>query len=399
MKAIDVAHETFHSLDTNRARSFLTILGIVIGIAAVVVMTSLIGGVKNTVINSMGLDAARVVNIYPPNGVQERQLDAIRLQLPEFEFLDSESFAYIDYTHQGEPVSVYVTGVTSQTFNALRNESISKGRFFTEEEILRGSPVLLLDLDGVRLLYGDPNFNPVGQQITLGNTRFEVVGVMDRMWGNNFSLDAYAPKAVVIDRLNGEESTWNIIGKVCQGTDTDAAAEHAQQVFESVLRIPSEGEGVMVSTMASAIEELENAMFIFQILAIAVSSIALLVGGIGIMNMMLTNVTERIREIGLRKAIGATKKDITTQFLSESIALCLTGGVIGTIFGYTGSWIGALVIRQLGSEMGLASFSPAISFGSVMLVVGICVGIGVVFGYYPARRAAKMDPIEALRYQ
>ena len=400
MRAIDIAHETVHALDTNRARSFLTILGIVIGIAAVVVMTSLIGGVKNNMINSMGLDAARVVSIYSPNTVSEKQLDTIRMQLPEFEFLDTESFGYVELNHKDEPLSAYITGVTSQTFNATHNESIYTGRFFTEEEILTGAPVILLDRDGVRLLYDDPDFNAVGQQLKLGNTSFEVIGVIDRMWGNDFSLDVYAPKKVVKNKFDSMDESGNIIAMVTEGTDVDKAGEHARDVFAKVLRIPEENkEDIYINTMKTAIEELENSMFIFQALAIAVSSIALLVGGIGIMNMMLTNVTERIREIGLRKAIGATSHDITTQFLCESIALCLAGGVIGTILGYTGSWIGALVIRQIGSDMGLSAFSPAISFGAVMLVVGICVAIGVIFGYYPARRAAKMDPIEALRYQ
>ena len=400
MKAIDIAQETLHALDTNRARSFLTILGIVIGIAAVVVMTSLIGGVKNNMINSMGLDAARIVNVYPPNGVNERQLDAIHMQLPEFEFLETEAFANTEYNHKGNPLPTSITGITSQTFNAVHNEPIFAGRFFTEEEILTGAPVIIIDRDAVRLLYDDPEFNAVGQQLKLGNFNFEVIGVVDRMWGNDFSLEVYAPKKVVMDRLNGEDSTWNIIGMVTEGTDVDVASEHARDVFAKVLRVPEENkEDVYVNTMTAVIEELENAMFIFQALAIAVSSISLLVGGIGIMNMMLTNVTERIREIGLRKAVGATRRDITTQFLCESIALCLTGGVIGTILGYTGSWIAALVIRQIGTDMGLAAFSPSISFGAVMLVVGICLSIGIIFGYYPARRAAKLDPIEALRYQ
>lgn len=128
----------------------------------------------------------------------------------------------------------------------------------------------------------------------------------------------------------------------------------------------------------------------------SVASIALFVGGIGIMNMMLTNVTERIHEIGLRKALGARRTDITRQFLFEAIALCLIGGVVGVLFGYLGAWGLAGIVGIFNSTF---SITPTITFSTVAIVAGICIAIGVVFGYYPARRAARLNPVEALRYQ
>jgi putative ABC transport system permease protein len=157
---------------------------------------------------------------------------------------------------------------------------------------------------------------------------------------------------------------------------------------------------IWVQTLSSVIDELNSMMLAFQLLMTSVASISLLVGGIGIMNMMLTNVTERIREIGLRKALGARARDITRQFLLESVCLTLVGGIIGMALGYLGAFALA------GAAGGLLGYSsegvaivPYIDVQSMLLVAGICVAIGIVFGYYPARRAARLDPVESLHYQ
>ena len=164
----------------------------------------------------------------------------------------------------------------------------------------------------------------------------------------------------------------------------------------------SSDEGyVYVQTAQALIDQLDATTATFRMLALAVASISLLVGGIGIMNMMLTNVTERIREIGLRKALGARRGDITGQFLLESVTICIVGGVIGVGVGYGGAWLLASVAGSALSSMmgGSGELVPVISPATVAMATGICVGIGVVFGWYPARRGAKMDPVEALRYQ
>ena len=152
--------------------------------------------------------------------------------------------------------------------------------------------------------------------------------------------------------------------------------------------------------MSSMIEELNSMMLAFQVLMTSVASISLVVGGIGIMNMMLTNVTERIREIGLRKALGAKARDITRQFLLESVCLTLVGGIIGIVLGYLGAFgLAGVAGGLLGYEGEGIAIVPYIDVQSMLLVAGICVAIGIVFGYYPARRAARLDPVESLHYQ
>ena len=182
----------------------------------------------------------------------------------------------------------------------------------------------------------------------------------------------------------------------------EAVATHSREWFANRLQIPEDEQenSIYVVTSESIIKELDATMMSFEVLMTSVASISLLVGGIGIMNMMLTNVTERIREIGLRKALGARSRDITRQFLLESVCLTLVGGVLGMAVGYLGAFaLSGLAAGMISYGEEGTAVTPYLDLKTMLMVAGICVAIGIVFGYYPARRAAKLDPVESLHYQ
>ena len=304
-----------------------------------------------------------------------------------------------------------VVACEPEYFSAMGYEA-ARGRLFDAEEAEEGATVVVLGGSSVKNLFGSPDADCVGQSVRIGSNQYTVIGVVDE----GFSYDndiCYLPAETAVTRLIGQGgyNSWQILGFAREGSDMYAVAANTESYLYQRYNIPYPEEGqtsfssdegyVYVQTAQALIDQLDATTATFRMLALAVASISLLVGGIGIMNMMLTNVTERIREIGLRKALGARRGDITGQFLLESVTICIVGGAIGIGVGYGGAWLLASVAGSaLGSMMGASgAIAPVISPATVAMATGICVGIGVVFGWYPARRAAKMDPVEALRYQ
>ena len=316
MKIGDLFYETWHALSANKGRSLLTILGIVIGIAAVIAMTSLIAGIQNTLMGEMGFEQARQVSIsaYSPDGVTFDDLDKLERGMPEYEALTGAAYASAEITGaDGQPVYMGITGVRPDYFGVMGSK-LKEGRFFTDAEN--------------------------------------------------------------------------------EGTDMDRLVETTQAYVAQYFNLDQ--ESVYVQSLDAVIKQMETMMMSFSLLMGSVASISLFVGGIGIMNMMLTNVTERIREIGLRKSLGARRRDITKQFLLEAVMLCVAGGVFGIVFGFLAAWGLGQVIGAVQPGM---TVTPVLAPGVVFGAVAVCVAIGVVFGSYPARRAAKLDPVESLRYQ
>ena len=207
------------------------------------------------------------------------------------------------------------------------------------------------------------------------------------------------PYSTYSARLTGTKTISQVFGYARENADMKALADETKSWLLDWFNIPSAQaeDRVTVMTLSSIIEQMNATLMSFQVLVTATASISLLVGGIGIMNMMLTNVTERIREIGLRKALGARASDITKQFLCESILICIMGGVIGIALGYAGAWgLAGSFSSMITLETGI---TPIITPNIVMITSGICIGIGLIFGYWPARRASKLNPVESLRYQ
>ena len=388
MSTRDLVQEALHSLEANKGRSLLTILGIVIGIASVIAMTSLIGGIQNSLVNSLGLNAARMVQIYSSQELTESDIEKLQKLVPQIEqigIVDSGDKSYTVMAH----------GVDSDMLDAVGASKLVAGRVYSQAESQSGSRVALISRGGADQLYGNEQ-DALGKTIKVSNGEVQIVGVIDGGSDSMGSLTLYMPRETIAGLFGDENPSFpSVTALAAEGTDMDELCKTIESKVRAMKGISEDDEydSVSATSMKSAIDALNSFM---------VASISLLVGGIGIMNMMLTNVTERIREIGIRRALGASRRDITAQFLAESSALCVTGGLLGVLIGYLLAWslamfaAGSGVLNELGAS---GEITPSFSIATVLLAFGVSVGIGVIFGFYPARRAAKLNPVECLRYQ
>ena len=411
MTAADLGREALRSLEANRGRSFLTILGIVIGIAAVIAMTSLIGGVRNGLVSGMGLNAARLIYISSGAPLDEDDLADLARLMPDYEAIEGSYSGFSQVKAGDKTINCGITGASTTYLDMTGvGAKLAEGRLFTEQEAQSAARLAVIGRNGVEAFFGSATADAVGQTIQLNNKNYTVVGVIDDgMTGTDY-VNAFVPNEVAKkDFSGGWEYLSSIVGLAREGADIEALQAQTVAQVAKIKHIDEADTESMVSvySMKSAIDQLNTFMMSFQLMIGSVAGISLLVGGIGIMNMMLTNVTERIREIGVRRALGARGRDITCQFLTESAALCVAGGILGTIAGYAIAWGLAYLASATGFDLGSATgmstngaaLVPAINPAAIALAVGVSILIGLVFGYYPARRAAKLDPVECLRYQ
>ena len=405
MSTRDLIQEALHSLEANKGRSLLTILGIVIGIASVIAMTSLIGGIQNSLVNSLGLNAARMVEIYSSQELNDSDVEKLRKMVPQIEQIGIVDSAYSEYKVGDKSYTVMAQGVDSDMLDAVGASKIVAGRTYNDIESQSGARVALISRGGAEQLYGGKEQDALGKTIKVSSGEVQIVGVIDGGSDSMGSLTLYMPRATIAELFGDDNPSFpSVTALAVEGTDIDELCKTIESKVRSMKGISEddEYESVMVSSMKSAIDALNSFMGAFSLIMGAVASISLLVGGIGIMNMMLTNVTERIREIGIRRALGASRRDITAQFLAESSALCVTGGLLGVLIGYLLAWGLTFFAASSGimSEFGATgTITPSFSITTVLIAFAVSVGIGVIFGFYPARRAAKLDPVECLRYQ
>lgn len=405
MSIRDLIREALHSLESNKGRSLLTILGIVIGIASVIAMTSLIGGIQNGLINSLGLNAARMIQIYSSENLTDSDIEKLRKTIPQIEQIGIIDNAYTDYQKGDTTYNVSTEGMDISVLKIKGYDEPLCGRSYTEAEAKTGARVAMISRNGAEQLFGQNMEDALGKTIKVSSGEVRIVGVVDNGAESLGSLSLIMPRATIAALFTESYSVFpSVTALAREGADIDELCDTIKTKIQEFKGLSGDDESgdVMVSSMKSAIDAMNSFMGSFSLIMGAVAGISLLVGGIGIMNMMLTNVTERIREIGIRRALGASRRDITAQFLAESSALCITGGILGVVIGYLLAWALTLFAANSGilSELGASGrIAPSFSITTVLLAFAVSVGIGVIFGFYPARRAAKLDPVECLRYQ
>ena len=310
MSARDLIQEALHSLEANKGRSLLTILGIVIGIASVIAMTSLIGGIQNSLVNSLGLNAARMVQIYSSQELTESDIEKLQKLMPQIEQIGIVDSAYTEYKTGDKSYTVMAQGVDSDMLDAVGASKLVAGRTYSQAESQSGSRVALISRGGADQLYGNEQ-DALGKTIKVSNGEVQIVGVIDGGSDSMGSLTLYMPRETISGLFGDENPSFpSVTALAAEDTDMDELCKTIESKVRAMKGIAEddENDSVSATSMKSAIDALNSFMGAFSLIMGAVASISLLVGGIGIMNMMLTNVTERIREIGIRRALRQSSR-------------------------------------------------------------------------------------------
>lgn len=400
------------AIAANKMRSFLTALGIIIGIAAVITMLAIGQGTKQSIKSNISEMGSNMIMISPGadmrGGVRQDASSMETLKQADYESIKDEC-NYISgisptvnssgqwiYGSNNTPSSIY--GV-NRDYLRIRQLSVADGEMFTEADIKLAAKVCVLGQTIVDNLFPDGS-DPVGRVVRFNSIPFRVVGVLKKKGYNSMGMDqddlALAPYTTVMKRILAQTYLQGI---VCSAV-TEEASEPAQDQISEILRrnhklkdatdtTEADGDDFTIRSQEEIASMMDSTMTTLTILLGSVAGISLLVGGIGIMNIMYVSVTERTREIGLRMSVGARGIDILNQFLIEAIMLSVTGGIIGVLLG---------VGISLGIQS-LAHLPVVIEPWSIIMSFAVCTFTGVFFGWYPAKKAARLDPIEAIRYE
>jgi len=408
MKLLASFIEALESLTSNKLRSGLTILGIVIGVAAVIAMISIGRGAENTItgsIQGIGTNLLFVLrggseDVRNPQPITLGDANAIAdpFQAPSVMGVAPMLNGSVKVAAGGESVVTSIEGVTSE-YSAVRNIGVTEGEFIREEHLLGRASVVLLGQEVADQLFGRKE-GLVGEIVRIEGQPFRVIGVLESKGGSSFANQddrVIVPLTTAQIRLLRRSTTDRIDMLVVQAVNAQSvpgASEEIAQILRSRHRTEIGFDDFTVLTQQDFLDTASTITSVLTIFLGGVAAISLLVGGIGIMNIMLVSVTERTREIGLRKALGARRMDILIQFLTESAVLSLAGGVIGIILG----WVISYVVGRIAAANN-AAINPAIGIDTILLATLFSAAVGLFFGIYPANRAASLEPVEALRYE
>jgi len=382
------------SLLLNKIRSFLTMLGVIIGVFAVISLVSLVGGIQNYVEDQFNDLGANLIFVSSGNnnyrgGRPGQNLSSSNLKEEHIELIEKEAGDYIDYvtptvqtvkTIKYKTNNFYTTIIgVSNTADKIFSINAAEGRFLNKSEVNNSSKSVVIGYAMKKRLFSQEN--PLKKNIKIDGKSYEVVGILAKK-NPEYDEALIMPYTTLRDNFDGT----TIISIVSKAKSQFPITKAAESVKLAMYRDLHDDE-FSVMTQEDILESINSILGILAVALATISGISLLVGGIGIMNIMLVSVTERTREIGLRKALGATSFDIKRQFMIEAVIISLSGGLIGLLLG----WLSTLAIKNL--------VRATVPFWAIPLALGFSVLVGVVFGTYPAVKASKKDPIEALRYE
>ena len=394
------------ALSNNKLRGFLTMLGIIIGVASVITMLAIGQGSKRSIQAEISEMGSNMIMIHPGGdrrgGVQLSADDMQSLKIKDFEDIraDTRYVTYVSPAVNSSGQAVYGANNTPTTvygvnldYLDIRRYKVADGDVFTEHDIKTAAKVCLIGRTVVDELFTNGE-NPVGKVIRFGTIPFRIVGVLESKGYNSMGMDQddliIAPYTTVQKRILAITHLQEIVCSALSEVYTDDAIGEITDILRTNHRLKADDDDdFSIRSQQELSSMLTSTTDMMTVLLAAVAGISLLVGGIGIMNIMYVSVTERTREIGLRMSIGAKSRDILAQFLIESILISVTGGLIGVVFG-----VGAAVVVNVA-----AAFPIYIQPWSVFLSFAVCTLTGVFFGWYPARKAAMLDPIDAIRYE
>ena len=408
MSSWRVFKEAIESLTSNKLRTGLTMLGIIIGVTAVLSMTAIGEGASASItssIESMGTNLLYVSrafsdNITNPQALTLADAEAIMESggAPSVAAVAPVVDASRTVVYGNNSTSTTIMGVTPD-YKTVRKVSIATGRFISDEDIDGSSTVAVLGSDVVDNLFGS-DVGVLGQKIRIGNMLYEVIGIQESSGGNaggssddQILLPITTTFSRLVARSNANEEVSMIFASAVDSESVNKAVKEITSILHARHGISSgQEDDFQIMSQESMTEAVSSITGVLTIFLGGIAAISLLVGGIGIMNIMLVSVVERTKEIGLRKAVGARNNDILMQFMVESLIIGLAGGLLGVVLSYGL----AAVIKNIAAASNY-DLKPVITFGSILIAVGFSVAVGLIFGIYPASRASKLEPVEALR--